>query len=175
MSTTRQLNTVFGFPHPESGDPYLIYAAQQYLLVASELYVVRVGDTDAVSTERAVAASVDAASNGGQVIIQSDTAADGTSSYYSFASTGYFRWRLNGVLASKTLVVLADADHPDADVNSNGYGADQLVADLNAQLSYEFDGIQFFETSDKIGVRSTFSFGPTATVELVSVQDAIKI
>lgn len=173
ISTTRQLNTVFGFPHPESGDPYLIYAAQQYLLVASELYVVRVGDTDAVSTEAALTASIEAPSNGGQVIIQSDTAADGTSSYYSFASTGYFRWRLNGVLASKTLVVLADADHPDADVVANGYGADQLVADLNAQLSYEFDGIQFFETSDKIGVRSTFSFGTTATIELVSVQDAI--
>lgn len=173
IRTTRQLNTVFGFPHPENGDPYLIYASQQYLLVANELYVVRVADTDAVSTERAVTASVDAPTNGGQVIIQSDTAANGVSTFYNFSTAGYFRWRLNGVLMSKTLVVLADADHPDTDVQSNGYGADQLVADLNSQLEFEFDGIQFFETDNKIGVQSTFSFGPTATIELVSVQDAI--
>ena len=24
------VTTVFGYPHPESGDPYMIYAAQQY-------------------------------------------------------------------------------------------------------------------------------------------------
>ena len=53
ISSRRQLNTVFGYPHPESGDPYLIYAAEQYLLVATELYVVRVGETDAVNSESA--------------------------------------------------------------------------------------------------------------------------
>ena len=39
VQSRRQLNTVFGYPHPEAGDPYLMYAAEQYLLVASELYV----------------------------------------------------------------------------------------------------------------------------------------
>ena len=31
VSGQRQLNIVYGYPHPESGDPYLIYAAEQYM------------------------------------------------------------------------------------------------------------------------------------------------
>ena len=171
ISTRRQLNTVFGYPHPESGDPYLIYAAEQYLLVANELYIVRVADTDAVSSEAATAAYVEVPSAGGQVILQSDTAGN-----YDFNKAGYLRWRLNGVLASKTLVVLANSDHPDPVVNDSGYSAAQLAEDLNSQLVPDIDGIEFFatdEVSAKIAVRTVFSFGPSATLELVSVQDAI--
>ena len=73
----------------------MIYAAEQYLLVANELYVVRVGDQDAVSDERATTAEVDVPVAGGQIILQSDTAET-----YSFADDSFFRWRLNGVLAS---------------------------------------------------------------------------
>jgi hypothetical protein len=69
ISTQRQLNTVFGYPHPESGDPYLIYAAEQYLLVANELYIVRVADEENVSDEQAQTASVDVPSAGGQIQI----------------------------------------------------------------------------------------------------------
>lgn len=171
ISTTRQLNQIFGYPHPENGDPYLIYASQQYLLVANELYVVRVADTDAVSSEFASTANVEANSAGGQVIITSDL-----SQNYNFSKTGYFKWKLNGVEASKTLVVLADADHPDVNVQLNGYTAAQLASDLNSQLVASVDGIQFFATDEvvpKIGVRTTFSFGPDASLEFVSVQDAI--
>lgn len=67
IRSRRQLNTVFGYPHPEQGDPYLIYAAEQYLLVANELYVVRVADTDPVSWERAKTAEKAAPSAGGEV------------------------------------------------------------------------------------------------------------
>jgi hypothetical protein len=102
VSTQRQLNTVFGFPHPESGDPYLIYAAEQYLLVANELYIVRVADEDNVSDEKAEVATVEVPSAGGQIQIISDT-----SGPYTFTKDSFFRWRLNGVLHSKTLVVLA--------------------------------------------------------------------
>ncbi len=59
VSSSRQLHTIFGYGHPDAGDPYLIYAAEQYLNVANELYVVRVADVDAVSDERANTASVD--------------------------------------------------------------------------------------------------------------------
>ena len=159
IATQRQLTTVFGYPHPESGDPYLIYAAQQYLTVANELYIVRVADEDAVSDEAAQTATKDIPSAGGQIQIKSNTADD-----YVFATDSFFRWKLNGVLHSKTLVVLAGT-----------YTAAQLAEDLNLQLVGDIDGIEFFTwaSDEKIGVQTTFSFGPDAELELVSVQDAI--
>lgn len=159
VSTQRQLNTVFGFPHPESGDPYLIYAAEQYLLVANELYIVRVADEDNVSDEKAETATVEVPSAGGQIQVISDT-----SGPYTFSKDSFFRWRLNGVLHSKTLVVLAGT-----------YTAAQLAEDLNLQLDFEIDGIEFI-TDDadlKIGLQTTWAFGPDSEFEFVSVQDAI--
>jgi hypothetical protein len=159
IATHRQLQTVFGYPHPESGDPYLIYAAEQYLLVANELYVVRVGDEDNVSDEQAQTATIEVPSAGGRIQIESDTVGP-----YTFAEDSFFRWRLNTVLHSKTLVVLAGT-----------YTAAQLAEDLNLQLDGDIDGIQFYtHTSDtKIAVMTTFSFGPDSELEMVSVQDAI--
>jgi hypothetical protein len=170
VSSRRQLNTLFGYPHPESGDPYLIYAAEQYLLVATELYIVRVADTDAVSSESVATAFVELPSAGGQIRFI------GSGGPFRFNKTSYFKWKLNGVLASKTLVVLADADHPDPLVQANGYSVDQLVEDLNSQLLPEVDGIQFYKdttTTAKIGLRTVFSFGPESSLEIVSVQDSI--
>lgn len=156
VQTQRQLNTIFGYPHPESGDPYLLYAAQQYLLVANELYIVRVADEDNVSDEMAQTASVEVPSAGGRIMIESDEEGP-----YTFATDSFFRWRLNGVLASKSLLVLAAT-----------YTTDQLVEELNAQLVGDIDGIEFYATDDdKIAVMTTFSFGPDAELELVSVQD----
>lgn len=143
IRSRRQLNTVFGFPHPEAGDPYLIYAAEQYLLVANELYVVRVGDMDAVSSERAKTAEVSIPSSGGVISVVSDQ-----NGPYSLSKDHFFRWRLNGVLASRTLVALKDSSHPDPVVVSSGYSAAQLADDLNSQLDPAVDGIEFFSTSD---------------------------
>lgn len=159
IRTQRQLNTVFGYPHPDMGDPYLIYAAEQYLLVANELYVVRVADTDAVSDERAATASVDVPSTGGQIVIESQLAET-----YDFAEDSFFKWRLNGVLASKTLVVEA-AGGP--------YTAEDLAAELNDQLEPDIDGIEFYDADGKIGLRTTWAYGPSSSLELVSVQNAI--
>lgn len=168
IRTRRQLNTIFGFPHPDVSDPYLIYAGEQYLLVSNELIVVRVGDEDTVSHEKAVAAEIEVPAAGGQIIVQSDTAQT-----YSFSTTSFFRWRLNGVLASKVLVVLADDDRAAPNAGS-AYTCAQLVADLNAQLTSSVDGIEFFcNSSNKIGVRTTFAYGPNSELELVSVQNAI--
>jgi hypothetical protein len=159
IATQRQLNTVFGYPHPESGDPYLIYAAEQYLLVANELYVVRVADEENVSDEQAQIAEVDVVSAGGQIEIMSATAGP-----YTFDVDSFFRWRLNGVLHSKTLVVLAGE-----------YTAVQLAEDLNLQLVGDIDGIVFItdDGDDYIGVQTTWAFGPDSELEFVSVQDAI--
>jgi hypothetical protein len=157
VSSQRQLNTIFGFPHPESGDPYLIYAAQQYLLVANELYVVRVADEQNVSDEQAKTASVDLPSAGGQIQIVSSHGAP-----YTFGVDSFFRWRLNGILHSKTLVVLAGT-----------YTVAQLAEDLNLQLDAEIDGISFYVHTGYIAVQTTWAFGPDSSFEFVSVQDAI--
>lgn len=143
VQSRRQLNTIFGYPHPESSDPYLIYAAEQYLLVANELYVVRVADTDEVSWERAKTAKVEVPSAGGSVVFVSSTPGN-----YNLSKDMYFRWKLNGVLSSKTLVALSNANHPDPIVNSSGYSASQLAEDLNLQLDSEIDGIEFFSTTE---------------------------
>lgn len=143
IQSRRQLSTVFGYPHPESSDPYLIYAAEQYLLIANELYVVRVADTDEVSWERAKTAEVEVPSAGGQVLFVSSTPGN-----YNLSKDMYFRWKLNGVLSSKTLVALSNANHPDPIVNQLGYSASQLAEDLNLQLDSEIDGIEFFSTTE---------------------------
>lgn len=160
ISTRRQLNTVFGYPHPESGDPYLIYAAEQYLSVANQLYIVRVADEDNVSDERAQIAEVEVPSAGGRIVVMSDTPGP-----YTFSKDSFFRWKLNGVLHTKTLVVL-----------EGNYTAAQLAEELNLQVpDGEVDGIEFItdEDDDYIGVQTTWAFGPDAELEFVSVQDAI--
>jgi hypothetical protein len=159
ISTSRQLNTVFGYPHPESGDPYLIYAAEQYLLVANELYIVRVADEDNVSDEKANVASVDVPSAGGRIVVMSQEQGP-----YTFGTDSFFRWRLNGVLMTKTLVVLTGT-----------YTAAQLAEELNLQLTGDVDGIEFItdEGDDYIGVQTTWAFGPDAELEFVAVQDAM--
>lgn len=205
ITSQTQLTSVFGHPHPEVGDPYLIYAATQYLTVANELWVVRVADTSPVSWEHANTASVDVPSSGGQVLVESSVEDDivswDTSKWdsgvmptvtwdchantnsgngnYSFAHDMYFRWKLNNILSSKTLHILADCNRP-APFTGRVYTANQLVEDLNSQLG-SADGIEFYcRTTDdsgnvippgarKITLYATNSFGPSASIELVSV------
>lgn len=155
ITNTSDLHRTFGYPHPDVSDPYLIYAAEQYLTVANELYVVRVGDQDNVSDERAQIAEVEVSSAGGQIEIQSDTAEN-----YAFATDSFFKWSLNGVNASKTLVVLA-----------NTYTCDELADTLNDQLDTTVDGIQFYcSAANKIGIETVWAYGPDASLELLSVQ-----
>jgi hypothetical protein len=147
VSTQRQLNTIFGYPHPESGDPYLVYAAQAYLLVANELYVVRVAQEENVDFEQANTASIEIPTAGGP---------------YVFANDSFLRYRLNGVLHVKTLTVLAGT-----------YTTDQLVQDLNSQINPTSDGLVFANAGGKISVSTTFAYGPNATLEFVSVYNAV--
>ena len=154
ISSSRQLHTVFGNPHPDTGDPFLIYAADQYLLVADTLYVVRVADVDPVSDESATLASVDVPASGSGVEIESATAGP-----YTFNEDSFFRWKLNGILSSKTLVVLQ---------NLTGYNVDELVLALNDQLTDD-DGILFYVSSgNTIGVKTVWAYGPSASLEMVA-------
>jgi hypothetical protein len=161
ISTRRQLNTVFGYPHPDVSDPFLIYAAEQYLNAANELYIVRVADEEAVSNERAESAYVDVPSAGS--VVEAISKVPGS---YTFAKDSFFRWRLNTVLSSKTLVVA-----------SGTYSANELANALNDQLDTVNDGIIFFarqvESDTYIGVKTVWAYGPSSSLELVSVKDSI--
>ena len=167
VASRRELNTKFGFPHPEVGDPYLVYAAEQYLNVANELYIVRVGDENGVSDNLAARAEVDIPATGSQIVVTSDT--DGP---YSFPKDSYFRWRLNGTTASKTLLVEAD-DNREGDDAGLPYDVADLVTALNDQLETNIDGIEFFADGDAIGVQTTWAYGPDASLEFLSVKDSI--
>ena len=163
IADSRSLRTIFGNPHPQSGDPYLIYAAEQYLLVANELYIVRVADTDPVSDEVATIAKVDVPAAGSIIEVESDTAGP-----YVFYEDHFFRWRLNGVLSEKTLVVLGDPDIGES------YTVEELVTTLNDQLDIQGHGIEFYKSAtDTISVRTVWAYGPEAELEFVSVQNAL--
>ena len=158
VTTLTDLVTKFGNPHPDSSDPYLIYAAQQILRVSSEVIITRVADTDPTSNTRAVTASVDVPATGGIIDIIGDQTGP-----YVFAIDHYFSWKLNGVLASKILVVKADT-----------YTLTELVVELNKQLNPTIDGIIFVETdSDTLGLKSVWAYGTASSIELVSHQDSI--
>lgn len=159
IRSKRELNATFGYPHPDVSDPYLIYAAEQYLLVANELYVVRVADQDVVSDERAATAEVEIPAAGGKIEVIGSVEPD---PYYTFAEDSFMKWRLNGRLASRTLVVLKDS-----------YTPDELAASLNSQLSPYHDGIQFKVVGGKLAVETVWAYGPTASLEFVSVANSI--
>lgn len=168
ISSTRQLHKIFGYPLPTLSAPYLIYAAEQYLAVSTQLWIVRCATTDPLSNDLALTAEVDVESAGGAVTIVSNAADP-----YAPDEDSFFRWRLNGVIAQKLLVVFAPDNRPSPDTG-DAYDTASLVETLNDQLSAE-DGITFYEdsTAGTIAVKTTFSFGPTATLELVSVKNAL--
>lgn len=165
ITSTRQLHLIFGYPLPTLSAPYLIYAAEQYLAVSTQLYVVRCAATDPLSGDQATTATVDVPSAGGAVTIISNA------SSYSPTIDTFFRWRLNGVISQKLLVVLAPANRP-SPYAGVAYTTDTLVTALNDQL-VAADGITFYNSSGKIAVKSTFSYGPTASIELVAVKNAM--
>lgn len=160
VTTLTDLVTKFGNPHPDTSDPYLIYAAQQVLRVSSEVIITRVADTDPTSDTQATAASIDVPATGGLVDI-----IGGITGPYTFADDAYFSWKLNGILASKVLTVPS---------SGSPYTLTDLVDLLNAQLDPTVDGIEFYETgSNTLGLRSVWAYGTASSIELVSHQDSI--
>jgi hypothetical protein len=202
-----ELNRTFGYPHPDVSDPYLIYAAEQYLLVANQLYIIRCADTDNVSDECAATAYSKLAA-AGQIIdiiggIPKATPSDCISDnavkvgyYYEYLferyvfpnGAAFFRYALNGQLAQTTLVVTIPTAGseinvlmPDGSIrtvvgNLTGvtYLADELAAELNAQINPSIDGIEFLANilTGTLEIRTTWAYGPNASFEFISVQDA---
>lgn len=172
VRTLTDLVTKFGNPHPDTSDPYLIYAAQQVLRVSSEVVITRVADTDPTSSTQATSAFVNVPAAGGVVDIIGSAAGPS----FTFADDAYFSWKLNGILASKILVVPAGtytiSELVDI-LNNQPTTGDYTVAGSNA-LVPEIDGIEFYETvSSTLGLRSVWAYGTSSSIELVSHQDSI--
>jgi hypothetical protein len=162
ITSLRELHTTFGFPHPDTADPYMIYAAEAYLQFSNQLYVVRCAENRASNSDAATTAKVDIPAAGGAVNIIGNVPGP-----FVFANDAFFRWRLNGVLASKVLVVLKNT------ISEPQYTTTEVVDMLNEQLS-ELDGITFYVTDDDtVALKTTFSYGTAASVELVSVQNSL--
>lgn len=143
-------SSIFGFPNPETNNNYMLYAAEQVLGFVDEVFIYRAADPHLVRT-----ASIPIPGVNNLIKTYSKV-----KSPYIFKTNQFFRWKLNGVLSGKTLVVLATDDE--------GISASQLAEELNDQLSVK-DGIKFFDQDNYIGVRTTNA----SNLELISVQDAI--
>lgn len=158
VTSLGDLHTVFGFPHPSSSDPYGIYAAEQFLMSSNNLWYVRAGDTNPASGTAADTASVQIPSAGGPVEIVGNDAGP-----FDFDDNTFLRWKLNGVPSSKILVVMA----------GDGKTVDDLVDELNGQLT-PLDGVVFSKSStNTLKVATTFSFGTAASLEFLSIQNAL--
>jgi hypothetical protein len=163
ITSTRQLHTVFGYAHPDASDPYMIYAAEQYLAAANQLYIVRVANETPVSDERAELAFIEVPSAGKVIEIESSVPGP-----YTVANDSFFRFKVNGVLSSKTLVVPG---------RSENYSTIELVDELNDQIDSNNDGIIFYAkvvgANSYLSLKTVYAYGPNASLELVSVQDSL--
>ena len=164
VANQTELTRIFGYPHPDTGDPYLLYAASQYLRTSQACYVLRVGETNTVNDYAATTASVDLLAAGSVVEINSNYI--GPYNSYVISKDSFFRWKLNGVLASKILVV-----------PTGTYTPAEIVTILNDQLIVDVDGIEFFVftdgINDTIGVKTVWAYGPNASIEFISVLDSL--
>lgn len=157
ISTVNQLHTVFGLPHPSVSEPYMIYAGEQYLQISTVLWVVRVADTNPTSPYAAQTAQIAIPGAGGQVLMVGNVVGP-----YVFPVNKFMSFRLNTFLSSRLLVILAGT-----------YTLTQLITALNAQLNPPIDGIMFYATSNNtLGIETTFSYGPNASIELLSISNS---
>ena len=164
VTSQTDLNRIFGYPHPDTGDPYLYYAASQYLRTSQSCYILRIAETSTVVDYAAVTAENDLVAAGSAVDIHSNYL--GPYGTYVISVDSFFRWKLNGVLASKILVV-----------PTGTYTPEEIVMLLNEQLIPDVDGIEFYVfdtgTDKTLGVRSVWAYGSEASIEFVSVLNSL--
>src|SRR6185369_5398213 len=130
-----QLKNVFGRPEVE-GDPNMLYIAEQWLGVGAEVIIYRVADGN-------LAKSASITIPGADNLVKTHSAKKGP---YLFAKNEFFRWKVDGVLSAKTLVVLA--------TDENGLSAQDLADELNDQLAPK-DGIRFFvHQGEYLGIKT---------------------
>jgi hypothetical protein len=180
VTSIADFNTKFGYPHPSDDNPcYLAYAAMMALQVTNEVYIVRCAETNPISPYYAATSEVEVPSAGDAIDVLGATAVPQANTI-SFSEDLHFSWRLNGVLSSKSLVLLSDDNRPSPNTG-NPYTMQEIVDDLNSQLDSVIDGIEFYRqtTSDtggtyyKIGLKTTWAYGPNSSLEIVSIANSL--
>lgn len=170
VTSLSDLQTKFGNPHPDSANPpYLIYAAQLALQISNSVFIVRCGETNPTSPNYAETGEVQVPAAGNLISVIGSGVFDANDTI-SFPDSVFFRWRLNGVLSSKVLVLLADSLRPDPNTG-NPYTLQDVVDELNAQLDFQLDGIWFYvdgTTNVSLKLETTWAYGPDASLEIVS-------
>lgn len=170
ITNQAQLNTVFGYPNPNQSDPYLLYAASQYLLTGNSLWVVRVAETSPTNPNFAQTATVDAPASGLAVDVTSGPPP--TLGFYVMDKERFLRWRLNGILSYNILhIPYINVVAGSTNIGTSNYSAADLVATLNVQIIPEIDGIQFYVNGSSLAIRTLYSYGLASSFEWVSVSD----
>ncbi len=166
------LSRIFGNPRlNQSYQPYMLYAAQTALQTANSVYIVRVADTDPLSPTSAKTASYSVLSAGNVIdVLGTQTIANGKNTNDLF-----FTWSLNGIKSSRILTLVKYTDGPTTPVNvvANGWTAAAIVTELNSQIDADLDGIQFYESGGNVGIKTTWAYGPTAKLEILSIQNPL--
>jgi hypothetical protein len=179
VTSTYELHTLFGYPHPSQGyAPYLMYAAQNALAFTNAVWIVRVADTDPNSLYYATTASKQVPAAGGLLKVHGALFDVGdTISYPGVADYTYsFRWALNGVLSSKVVKLRTDAGRP-APFTGVPYTVPEIVDELNLSLNPTIDGVEFFLYTDSstgqeaVGFQTVWAYGDQSSLELISVLD----
>lgn len=169
VTSTYELHTLFGYPHPSMGyAPYLMYAAQNALAFTNAVWIVRVADTDPISQWYATTASVEVPAAGGLLKVHGAFFDVGDQITFTSRAGGEdysFRWALNTVLSSKAVTLPAGA-----------YTVQEVVDHLNLQLNPTVDGVEFFvyenpsdATQVALGFQTVWAYGDQSSLELVSV------
>ena len=169
ISDLSGLSRIFGNPRlNQSYNPYMLYAAQTALQTANSVYMVRVADTDPLSATYAKTASYSVLSAGNVIEVlgtQVITAGKNTNDLF-------FTWSLNGIKSSRILTLTKYTDGPTA-VAAAGWTSSTIVTELNSQLDADLDGIQFYASGNYVGIKTTWAYGSTARLEILSIQNPL--
>jgi phage tail sheath protein FI len=164
------LARTFGNPRlNQSYNPYMIYAAQTALQTANSVYIVRVADTDPLSTTCSATASYDVYAAGNVITL---LGSEDLSANVKNTNDLYFTWSLNGVKSTRLLTLLKYTDMS-SPTSTAGWTIAEIVAELNSQLDSSLDGIQFYSSTNYIGIKTTWAYGPSAKLEILSTENPL--
>jgi hypothetical protein len=168
------LTRLYGQPNPSADHgSYLLYAAIEFLKYGNTAWILRVGVNDESDWDNlAKTAYVEVPASGTAPVIRT-LLAGSTSVAIAANVNDKFRFSANGTLYKRTIQIPAGT-YTLVDMGSGS----NLVDTFNGLFS-EDDGIEAFEygatgsTPGTLAFRTTNRYGSTASLELISTEDAI--
>lgn len=167
ITDIEDLRRKFGTPDPTVGS-YLLYAAEQLVQDANEVWMVRVADTTLGSSTEAKTASIEIPIAGEAAYVQSGIA-EGTPVVVTAGENDKLRFRVNGVLTDITITVPAGS-------YTSIVGEDGLRGAINTELGAGSQVVaeEKVDGSDSYLIfRSRNVYGVDSQIELVSVENSL--